>query len=604
MLSAKGAMFVKKYSVCNNLCYILKPVAKAKPSYLVCIGISALLTAALPLASSWISAQVVGLVGSGWSPATICLTIVAMFACYGLVGGVQSHLRNCLWSIFIAIRLRFHMHRQFSTMLRLSLEQYESEEVRQQNAKAMDSVGSNSDGLEGMVRRASAFLGSFLGLVLYSLVVGSLNLGILALLVALSTITVLVSGCANRVWDRITDPLAAEYRVMEHIDRRITDVPGGKDVRVFGLSDWLIGKYEQSIRKMRKLRLSYDTARFLGELTEVVLAALRTLVCYLFLIRQMEAGMPISQFVFYLGLISGFAAWITQLGEEISELRRTSRQTNDLRAFLDIETDMPDRGEVPSQGFRPMELVFDHVSYRYPGAKEPAIDDLSFTLHPGEHLALVGLNGAGKSTLVKLMSGLYLPSSGHVYVNGVDTRSMNRVELMRHVAAIFQDPFLLSYTIGENVALSEEYDEAQVWQALEEAGLAEKIRSLPGGLKCYLGKDIDENGVSLSGGESQRLLLARALYRRPSLLLLDEPTAALDALAENEIYAGYDRALAGISTLFISHRLASTQFCDRILLLENGRLAEEGSHRALMALGGSYARLFGVQSKYYQEDAT
>lgn len=595
---------MKKYSVCSNLYYILKPVAKEKPGYLVRIGVLAMLTAALPLAASWISAQVVALVGSGWSPVTICLTIVAMFACYGLANGAASYLRNYNTSACIDMRLSFHMLRYFTSMLHLSLEQYESEEVRQQNAKAEESVGSNNDGLEGMIRRSSAFLGSFLGLVLYSLVVGSLNLGILALLLALSTVTVLVSGYANRVWDKILDPLAAENRVMEHIDRCVTDVPGGKDVRVFGLSGWLIGKYEQSIRNMRKLRLSYESAYFLGELTEVVLAALRTLVCYLFLIRQIQDGMPISEFVFYLGLISGFAAWITQIGEQVSELRRTSKQTNDLRAFMDIETDMPDRGKVPSQGFQPMELVFDHVSYRYPGAKEPAIDDLSFTLHPGEHLALVGLNGAGKSTLVKLMSGLYLPTSGHVYVNGVDTRSLNRIELTRHVAAIFQDPFLLSYTIGENVALSEEYDEARVWQALEEAGLAEKIRSLPGGLKCYLGKDVDESGVSLSGGETQRLLLARALYRKPSLLLLDEPTAALDALAENEIYAGYDRALSGISTLFISHRLASTQFCDRIILLENGRLAEEGSHRALMALGGSYARLFGVQSKYYQEDAT
>ena len=160
------------------------------------------------------------------------------------------------------------------------------------------------------------------------------------------------------------------------------------------------------------------------------------------------------------------------------------------------------------------------------------LKDVSFTIHQGERLALVGLNGAGKSTIVKLISGLYLPTNGAVYVNGIDTRELDRKAYMHHVAAIFQNPFIMSYTVGENVTLSGEWDEERLWNVLEKAGVAEKISSLPDGLYTYFGKDVSEDGIMLSGGQIQKLLLARALYHSPKLSLLDEPTAALDALAE------------------------------------------------------------------------
>lgn len=187
--------------------------------------------------------------------------------------------------------------------------------------------------------------------------------------------------------------------------------------------------------------------------------------------------------------------------------------------------------------------MFDHVSYRYQGTEEYTLKDVSFRLAPGEKLALVGMNGAGKTTIVKLMSGLYLPTSGAVYVNGVSTRELDRNSYFARQAAIFQEPFQTSYSIGENIALAEAYDRNKIWDALSQAGLDKKVRSLDRQLETHLGKDIAPDGISLSGGELQKLLLARALYRDAPLVMLDEPTAALDALAEAEVYGKYHTLL-------------------------------------------------------------
>lgn len=333
---------------------------------------------------------------------------------------------------------------------------------------------------------------------------------------------------------------------------------------------------------------------------ETILTAGRDLICYLYLISQLKNGMSLTMFVFYLGIIGGFSAWFAQVSDSFAKMKYCSVHITDFRNFLNLGEDAGEK-KIPKNQFKTVEVVFDHVTFCYKGAEKPVLNDISFSLKSGEHKALVGLNGAGKSTLVKLMSGLYLPTKGTVYVNGIDTRELDRDSYYRHESAVFQDTFTLAYSVAENVALNEQWNEEKVWECLEKAGLSQKVTALPQGLSTNLGKELSQDGVRLSGGETQKLLLARALYRDPSIILLDEPTAALDALAESEIYEIYNRTLADITALFISHRLASTRFCEEILLLSDGRIAECGSHEELMEQKGKYYELFLVQSKYYGE---
>ena len=227
---------------------------------------------------------------------------------------------------------------------------------------------------------------------------------------------------------------------------------------------------------------------------------------------------------------------------------------------------------------------------------------MDLTIRPGEKLAIVGLNGAGKTTLVKLLSGLLDPTEGRVLLSGEDIRQYNRRDYYAMFTAVFQQFSDLSASVAANIAQSEtDIDYEKVLACAERAGFAEMLDKLPKGLDTNLGKQMNDDGIELSGGQWQRMMLARALYKNAPILLLDEPTAALDPIAENDMYLRYNEITDGRTAIYISHRLASTRFCDRVLFLKDGVIAEEGTHEELIALGGGYAELFEVQSRYYRE---
>lgn len=512
-------MKIKKHNVFCNIWYVFAPVFRQKPAYIVRMIAEAALFVALPLMASAASSVVVALLGGGHPLFVIVVSVMTIFAAYGAVNWLYNYFYISNGADFIDIRTTMHMSAFKRKEMELSLEQSENNEIRQLQNRAGMALWNNWIGVEGMVRSVCTIGDNILGLVVYVIIVGGLNIKILLFLLVICVVDALVSGLSARRFNKIKDGLAQQERVERYLDKVVDDVAGGKDIRIFGLSDWLIEKYDMAIQNQRRLMFSYDTLCFLADATEVVLSGMRDLVCYLYLISLLKNGMPVAEFVFYLGLISGFAAWFTQISKMIVEILRDSRQIDDLRTFMELENSMKSDGEEPD--FSKMEVVFDHVSYCYDGAKEPVLKDVSFRLAPGEHLALVGLNGAGKSTLVKLMAGLYLPTEGTVWVNGVSTAELNRVKYMEHIAAIFQNPFLTAYSIGENVVLEETWDEEKVWGALGQAGLSGKVKLLEKGIFTYLGKDVAEDGIQLSGGETQKLLLARALYRNPALLLLD-----------------------------------------------------------------------------------
>ena len=225
------------------------------------------------------------------------------------------------------------------------------------------------------------------------------------------------------------------------------------------------------------------------------------------------------------------------------------------------------------------------------------------TICPGDKVALVGLNGAGKTTLIKLICGLYRPTSGRILLDGQDMSTLRQKDIFREFSVVFQDVFAFSFSLLANVSCCVEGQEnaARLEESLRTAGLLERVRELPDGVRTFMNKDLDEKGVTLSGGELQKLMLARALYKDASVVILDEPTAALDPIAESEMYEKYDEMIRERTGIFISHRLSSTRFCDRILFLEKGRIIEEGNHEHLMKKGGGYAELFALQARYYQK---
>ncbi len=257
-------------------------------------------------------------------------------------------------------------------------------------------------------------------------------------------------------------------------------------------------------------------------------------------------------------------------------------------------------GGIKSAGAEGVTISFEGVSFRYPESETMVLHDISLTIAPGEKLAIVGENGSGKTTLIKLLCRLYQPTEGRILLNGQDIRSLPYEEYIRNIATVFQDFAIFAFSIAENVAASAEYDGQRVWAALSRAGLQGRTEGLSKGILQAVSHDYEEDGINLSGGEAQKLAIARASYKDAPVVILDEPTAALDPYAEKEVYEQFFRNLAGETMLSISHRLSSCRFCDRIAVLQKGRLVQLGTHADLLARPeGKYAEMWKAQAQYY-----
>ena len=388
-----------------------------------------------------------------------------------------------------------------------------------------------------------------------------------------------------------------------YIHRVAESVPVAKDIRIFGLQNWINDLYASVHDVYLAFRLRVEKVKLLAELTEAVLTMARNGIAYGYLIQMaLLEHLSVGEFLLYFTAISTFTQWVMGILQASLKLHTQSLDISRVREFLDYPEPFRFSGGAALPDRRPYELRLEDVSFRYDGAETDTLRHLNLSIRPGEKLAIVGLNGAGKTTLVKLLCGLLDPTEGRVLLNGVDVRQFNRQEYYGLFSAVFQEFSILNVTIAENIAQNtENIDDARVNACLDQAGLTQAVAQLPQGTKTYVGREVFLDGVLFSGGQTQRLMLARALYKDSPILILDEPTAALDPLAENDIYLKYNDMTAGKTSLFISHRLASTRFCDRIILLADGGIAEEGTHESLLAAGGPYAQLFEVQSRYYQE---
>ena len=475
----------------------------------------------------------------------------------------------------------------------------------QRKERASSACDDNQSPAENIWLTWTNILANLLGFAVYLALLSSLSPLLILVVIATTAAGYFVSRKVNQFGYLHREEEAAYTAEMRYVKRTVTSRAFAKDIRIFGLKPWLMEVWQKSFRLYESFLRRREKHYFLTNLADFLLSLLRNGISYAYLLHlTLTEGLSASTFLLYFTAASGFTQWITGILEQFTQLSKASLEISVVREFLEWPEGFQLTGgdPIPDAVNGTYELQLEHVTYRYPGAAEDTIHDLSLTLHRGEKVALVGLNGAGKTTLVKLLCGFLDPTQGTVRLNGVDIRKLNRRAYYKLFSAVFQEFSLLEATVAENVAQQVEgIDEEKVWQCLQNAGLSDAVRALPQGLQTHLGRSIYDDGTELSGGQTQRLMLSRALYRDGAVLVLDEPTAALDPITESEIYLKYSEMTQGKTSLFISHRLASTRFCDRIILLENGSIAEEGSHEALLQAGGSYAKLFSVQRRYYEE---
>ena len=475
--------------------------------------------------------------------------------------------------------------------------------VKKLQGIASEEAGDNHSSTEYIWTTLTQLLFHVGGFLVYLLMLSGIDPILVAVTIVTSVLSYIYNQRAIR-WERRTDEeWSKSWTELSYLKKCTESVETAKDIRIFGLAGWIKKLYADALKLRISIAAKREKRQILANLTDVVLTFLQNGIAYGYLLKiTLQGNLSASAFLLYFAAVTGFTAWITGILEECGNLYRQCQGIGAVLAYLHTEEPFCFEGGRVLPDTASCKLRLEDVSFRYPGAEKPLFEHLNLTVHPGEKLAVVGLNGAGKTTLVKLLCGFYDPDGGRVTLNGVDIREYNRREYYGLLCAVYQNFSVLDVTIAENVAqATQQIDTDRVWKCLEMAGLSEFVRSLPDGLDTHVGRDVYLDGVLLSGGQLQRLMLARALYKDGPILLLDEPTAALDPIAESDIYQKYNSMTAGKTSIFISHRLASTRFCDRILFVADGAIAEEGTHEELLKLGGAYAQLYEIQSRYYRE---
>ena len=525
-----------------------------------------------------------------------------------LFSGLSEYLKQ--GTFFEKVDVRLHILRSLNRHQAMtSYPNTEDTVLLKKVETAVHATQGNDQATEALWERLEKLLTDILCFALYLFLLRNTQSWLLLLITATTVAEHFVNRRINEWGWRHRDEAAAYGKKMDYVSQKAEDSALGKDVRIFGMKTWLTDVYRRTLRLYDAFLKKREGVYLWTNVIDVMLTLLRNgFAYYWFLKMALYEGLSASQFLLYFSAATGFTQWVAGIMDEVTAMQKQSLEISSVREIFDtpevfrFEDGMP----LPEARDGLYELKMENVSFRYPGAQEDALKNIDLTISPGEKLALVGLNGAGKTTLVKLLCGLYDPTQGRVLLNGTDIREFNRREYYKLFAAVFQQSGVIDATLAENTAQTMEanagYDEKRVYACLDKAQLADRVKKMPDQLHTHIGRTVFEDGIELSGGETQRLLLARALYKDAPILLLDEPTAALDPIAESTVYDRYSEMSQGKTSVFISHRLASTRFCDRIILLQSGHIAEEGTHDALLAAGGQYAELFQVQRQYYQEE--
>ena len=595
-----------RYRLGQNMLWMLRQTHAAhRDDVPVLAVIKALAVAGTGVSGLLLAPEIVRCVEEGAGVSRLVATIAVLAGALLVCSAVSIYLERAPLYARIDVRLALIRRIHYKTCV-MSYPLSEDPEVLKLQEQATRATRNNRCASEAIWVDEQKLLAAALSFVVYLLLLTNTSAWLLAALTVTTAAEYFVNRRINEWGYRHRDESAELEKKMDYVSKKARSTVLGKDIRIFGMRAWLEAVYGKTLRAFDAFVARRERVYFWTNVIDAALTAARNGLAYYFLLRQtLAGGLSAAEFLLCFSAVGAYTEQLNGVLTELGTLRRQSLELCALREYLELPEPFRMEGgkPLPECPDGKYELRLEQVSFRYPGAETDALRGIDLTVHPGERLAVVGLNGAGKTTLVKLLCGFYDPTEGRVLLNGTDIREFNRQEYYTLFTAVFQKFSVLEVTLEENVAQTREgIDEARVRECLEKAGLTERVAALPDDLKTHIGREVFEDGVLLSGGEMQRLMLARALYKNAPILLLDEPTAALDPIAENDIYQKYAAMTEGRTSVFISHRLASTRFCDRILLIDGGVIAEQGSHEELLARGGKYAELFEVQSKYYREE--
>lgn len=593
----------KEYGLFSNMKYVLGNMFRLVPKFMLYIPIGIVCAPLMNYLWTFISKFVIDMITGegGWEN---LLYLMGIITAIQIVSTMASTWRGSKWGYYVFVRLKMLVQKNRKIMT-MNYQNIEDPDMMDCFQKAGNAANSNNSGIEGMMHQTVSLLECLAVAAVGLIIMGTLNPWIMLILIVLSAVSFAIKNYANaKAKKEVWDPLANWWRRDDYMRYTACDFTAAKDIRMFGLRKWLTEKYREIKKERYQAQVKNAKIWFtLGTVSNVCFAVCQLLVYGWLLYLATMGEITLGNFSFYVASAATFYSHIWQIMDSVADLLQRSREVDDWRSFLDLDSGDPDEGK-PVPEYDHYEFEFKNVSFRYPKAESYALKKLSLTLRAGERLAVVGLNGAGKSTFIKLLLRLYEPTEGEILLNGVNVREYSKKSYYRIFSPVFQDVNLFAFPLSENVSMQvpDQTDKALAEKCLNDAGMAEKLKELSAGVNTEITKIISDDGTNLSGGECQKLALARALYKDAPVVVLDEPTAALDALAESKLYGDFDQLIGGKTAVYISHRLSSTQFCNEVAMFKDGELVELGTHRALLEQGGAYAEMFKIQAQYYIEN--
>lgn len=584
---------------------LLGDAIRADRKMILYILFACILGAFAPLVLSLMPKLIVGVVENPGTDAIrrILLISLGFFVLEFLVEGVSLYCSNQV--IVVANKTRFElMNEQNKKMASVDYKYISDRSIFKMYGMAFEATSGDWGGVTGMLREFARIAPIILSLILIGGVITVLSPLTGALLLLYAITYAYAQRKANK---EVTDNDAEINKIIDEIryyNKTAGDFKSGKEIRLFNLKDMILNAYKNVIDKRKSFSLRAVNKTFRKSLLSVlILIIAQGIFAYTLILSFKNGSVDTGSFLMYLTLMLQFVLLADRAIEdyEFFVVNQTIYVENmyDLLETDKLSSDHGTRDRLSGA----VDIEFKNVTFAYPNTDKKVLDNLSFKIAKNETIALVGNNGEGKSTIINLLVRLFRPDEGEILLNGVNINEFKEEELYKMFACIFQQVNIYPYTLGNNISMHETYDLERAKRAIEDVGLKERIEEEKNAYERNMSHEVAKDALELSGGQEQKLAISRAVYKDSPILILDEPTANLDALAEHEIYSKLNDLREDRTSIYISHRLSSTKFCDRIILLKGGKIFEEGTHDDLMKKKGEYYEMFTIQGKYYTKEA-
>ena len=587
-----------KHSFSSNIKFLIKNWFKKDSFGTILVFLSAIVTIIIPLFDAYILKTITAAIIEGLDAEQFILSLISLFIFYILLKILNTWMdtRNDFFQTKVSMLYGVDL---ISALMDKDLLDFKTAEQKSlfERSKSFAFEGEQADGAWSAIR-LSKLITSFLGFFAYAIIFSFLSYKLVLIILISALITAYFQDRLMLYGDAITDEMAKEESRHYYMYKVSLDDGAQKEIRLNNALSWLVYHLDKISKAYYSLLRGWTKKANTVSLVEGIFGFIRDLFTYVLLTKSVLNGdISAANFIFYLSLVVGFSEWLNNFSGHIRSLRRISLVCDKYRTFVQDKADL-NTEKIILKSID--EIKLEDVSFAYDEDNE-ILKNINLTIKKGESIAIVGENGAGKTTLIKLITKLFDASSGRILINGIDIDLYDKKSIYKRISALFQDYFLMPSTLINNLD-DKQQDRLQAEKFIDEMGLSNRVTSLENGLDTEL-INIEDNEIEgFSGGETQKLLFIKSLMKDSDLLILDEPTSALDPIAEEKLYLKYKDFTKDKMAIFISHRITSTRFCDRIIYLDDKSIAEVGTYDELMNLGGKYKAMFDMQAKYYKEN--